>query len=101
MPDQALFGPEYFLVFTLPNFKSKILTQLLDAQKDNGPTLLNLMGQCFQNVGLIEWTSIVAKQCPTKADHTKTNFDECIRDYLEAVAAPQCWQPADLLALHC
>jgi hypothetical protein len=25
-PDQARFGPEYFLAFTLPNFKSKILT---------------------------------------------------------------------------
>jgi hypothetical protein len=25
-PDQAQFGPEYFLAFTLPNFKSKILT---------------------------------------------------------------------------
>ena len=34
--DQAWFGTEYFLVYTLPNFKSKILTQLLDAQKDDG-----------------------------------------------------------------
>jgi hypothetical protein len=25
-PDQAHFGPEYFLTFTLPNIKSKILT---------------------------------------------------------------------------
>jgi hypothetical protein len=25
-PDQALFGAEYFLAYTLPNFKSKILT---------------------------------------------------------------------------
>ncbi len=29
-PNQAQFGAEYFLVHTLPNFKSKILTQLLD-----------------------------------------------------------------------
>jgi hypothetical protein len=26
MPNQAQFGAEYFLVYTLPNFKSKILT---------------------------------------------------------------------------
>ncbi len=26
VPDQALFGAEYFLAYTLPNFKSKILT---------------------------------------------------------------------------
>ncbi len=29
-PNQALFGAEYFLVYTLPNFKSKILTWLSD-----------------------------------------------------------------------
>jgi hypothetical protein len=51
-PDQAQFGAEYFLAFTLPNFKSNILTQLSDTQKDNGQTLFNLMGQCFQDVGL-------------------------------------------------
>jgi hypothetical protein len=69
----------------LPNFKSKILTQLLDAQKADGPLLFNLMGQCFQVIGLTEWTSIIAKQCPNDADCTKANFDKCIRDYLEAV----------------
>ncbi len=39
-PDQAQFCAEYFLVFTLPDFKSKILTWLLDTQKDDGPTQL-------------------------------------------------------------
>ncbi len=32
VPDQAQFGTDYFLAYTLPNFKSKILTRLLDAQ---------------------------------------------------------------------
>jgi hypothetical protein len=85
-PDQAWFGAEYFLAYTLPNFKSKILTWLSDSQKDNGPLLFSLLGQCFQDVDLTEWTSVVAKQCPDDADQTKANFDECIRDYLEAVA---------------
>ena len=31
VPNQALFGAEYFLAYTLPDFKSKILTQLSDA----------------------------------------------------------------------
>jgi hypothetical protein len=70
----------------LPNFKSKILTQLLDTQMDNGPTLFNLMGQCFQEVGLTKCTSVLAKRCPTEADSTKANFNKCIRDYFEAVA---------------
>ncbi len=69
-----------------PNFKSKILTQLSDVQKANGPFLFNLMGQCFQGVGLTEWTSIIAKQFPNNADRMNSNFIECIRDYLEAVA---------------
>ncbi len=85
-PNQALFGAEYFLAYTLPDFKSKILTQLSDAQKANCPLLFNLMGQCFQGVGLTEWMSVIAKQCPNNADHTKSNYDKCIRDYLEAVA---------------
>ncbi len=85
-PDQAQLGAEYFLVYTLPDFKSKILTQLLDAQKDNGPLLFSLLSQCFQDVFLTEWTSVVAKRCPDNADRTKATFDECIRDYLEAIA---------------
>jgi hypothetical protein len=51
-PDQALFGVEYFLAYTLPNFKSKILPRLLDAQKADGLLLFNLIDQCFQGVGL-------------------------------------------------
>jgi hypothetical protein len=78
-PNQARFGAEYFLAYTLPNFKSKILTPLLAEQKDNGPLLFNLMGQCFQDIGLTKWTSIIAKQCPNDADCTKANFDECTR----------------------
>jgi hypothetical protein len=43
------------------------------------------MSQCFQDVGLTEWTNIVGKQCPNKMHCTKENLDECIRDYLEGV----------------
>ncbi len=62
-----------------------ILTRLSDPQKDNSPLLFSLLGQCFQDVGLTEWTSVIAKQCPDNADCTKANFDECIKDYLEAI----------------
>jgi hypothetical protein len=53
-PDQAQFGAVYFLAYTLPNFKSKILTRLSDLQKDNDPLLFSLLGQCFQDVGPTE-----------------------------------------------
>ncbi len=45
-PNQAWFGAEYFLGYMPPNIKSKILNRLSDMQKDNGPLLFNLMGQC-------------------------------------------------------
>ena len=61
-PDQAQFGTEYFLAFTLPNFKSKILTRLSDIQKDDGPTLFNLLGQCFWDLGQTKWTNVIAKR---------------------------------------
>jgi hypothetical protein len=85
-PDHAWFGAEYFLTYMLPNFKSKILTWLLAEQMDDGPLLFNLMGQCFHDVGLTKWTSVIAKRCPDNEDCTKANFDKCIRDYLEAIA---------------
>ncbi len=43
VPDLAQFGAEYFLAHTFPDFKSKILTRLSDAQKDNGPLLFSLL----------------------------------------------------------
>ncbi len=35
---------------------------------------------------MTEWTRVIAKRCPNNVDRTKANFDECIRDYLEAIA---------------
>jgi hypothetical protein len=55
-------------------------------QKDNGPLLFSLLGQCFQDVGLTEWTSVIAKQCQNNADQTKANFGERIGGYLKAIA---------------
>jgi hypothetical protein len=43
------------------------------------------MGQCFQDFGLTEWTSVIAKRYPNNADCKKANFDKCIWDYLEVV----------------
>ncbi len=84
-PDRAWFGAEYFPAYMLPDFKSKILTWLSNSQKDDGPLQFSLLHQCFQKVGLTEWTSVIPKWCPDNAGWTKANFDECIRDYLKAV----------------
>jgi hypothetical protein len=64
----------------------KILTKLSEAKKEDSPTLFNLMGQCFQDMGVTKWTNVVGMQCPDDTHLTKENFNECIRDYIEAVA---------------
>jgi hypothetical protein len=51
-PNQAQFEPEYFIGFT-----------------EDGPTLFNLIGQCFQNAGLTKWNNVIKKQC-----HNDTNL---------------------------
>jgi hypothetical protein len=58
-PNQAQFEPEYFLVLT-----------------EDGPTLFNLIGQCFQDVGLVEWNKVVRKQCPNNTNLAKASFKE-------------------------
>jgi hypothetical protein len=59
MPDQARFEPEYFLVLTV-----------------DGPTLFNLIGQCFQDVGLTKCNNVVGKQCPNDTNLAKASFKE-------------------------
>jgi hypothetical protein len=54
VPDQAQFEPK----------KSIALTE-------DSPTLFNLIGQCFQDVGLTELNKVVKKQCPEDNDLAK------------------------------
>jgi hypothetical protein len=83
-PDQAQFEPEYFFVLT-----------------EDGPTLFNLIGQCFQVVELIEWNNVIRKQCPDNTDLAKVNFEELTWNYLRQPPGAQHRQPTDSLALHC
>jgi hypothetical protein len=56
------------------------------AKKEDSPTLFSLMGQCFQDICLTEWTNIVGKQCPDKTYLKKKTFNECSWDYLDLEA---------------
>ena len=85
-PDQARFGPEFFLAQTLPDFESKVVSRLPANKQRDGPTLFPLLEQCFQEVGLTEWSNVVSARCPDDASKTYENFVECQRDYLEALA---------------
>jgi hypothetical protein len=56
-PKQARFEPEYFL-----------------ALMEDGPPLFNLIGQCFQDIGLIKLNKVVEKQCLDDNDLAKASF---------------------------
>lgn len=85
VPDQALFGPEYFITYTRPAFQ-EIVNRLPDDDKKNAVMLFDIMGQCFRGTGKTEWNNVVSKRCPTDADKSPDKLEECQRDYLEAVA---------------
>ena len=80
LSDQARFGPEYYLSFTLPDFKSRILGQIHEDKWNDGDMLFMLIDQCFQCVGLMERTKVVTNRCNEARDQTKDNFVECQRD---------------------
>ena len=61
--DQALFRPEYYLAFTLLDFKSRNLGRIREDKQNCCGVLFMLMEQCFQGVGLMEWTNVVANCC--------------------------------------
>jgi hypothetical protein len=50
-PEQARFESEYFLALT-----------------EDGPPLFNLIGQCFQDVGLTKSNKVVGKRCLNNND---------------------------------
>ena len=45
MPDQAHFGPKYFLAYTLPDFESRILGRIPEDKQNDVDTLFMLMEQ--------------------------------------------------------
>ena len=87
-PDQARFGPEFFLAMTLPDFKHQVVNRLPANKKEDGPTLFPLLKQCLQEVTLSKWCNAVLMRCPTNDNKTYKNFLGCIQDYLEALAGP-------------
>jgi hypothetical protein len=85
-PDQARFGPEFFLAMTLPDFKHQVVNRLPANKKEDGPTLFPLLEQCLQEVTLTVWHNVVSTRCKTEDSKIHENILECIRDYLKALA---------------
>jgi hypothetical protein len=58
-PNQAQFEPKYFLALT-----------------EDGPPLFNLIGQCFQEVGLTKKNNVVGTRCLDNSDFAKASLKE-------------------------
>jgi hypothetical protein len=58
-PNQAQFEPKHFIMLT-----------------EDGPTLFNFIGQCFQDVNLTDCNKVVGKQRPNDTNLVKASFKE-------------------------
>ncbi len=58
-PKQARFESEHFLALT-----------------EDGQPLFNLIGQCFQNIGLTKLNKVARKQCLNNNDLAKASFEK-------------------------
>ena len=85
-PDQDCFGPEFLLVQTLPDFELKIVLHLPAIKQREVPKLFLLFEQCFQEVRLNKWKSVISAHCSGKDSKMFKNLIECLQDYLKALA---------------
>jgi hypothetical protein len=83
-PNQARCVPEYFL-----------------ALMEDGLTLFNLTGQCFQDVGLTKWNKVVGSYALTIPTLQKQVSKSEPWTTCGSHQIVQHRQPTDLLALHC
>ncbi len=84
MSNQGMFGAEYTLRFTIPQFEAKIRPRLADkADPGHVPLLYDLFGRCLQGQAAAKWELVIAEQPVATRD--VTSFLEAQRDYLERV----------------
>ena len=84
VPDKGLFGAEFALIFTLPQFKEKIQDRLDVAAGNHVSQLHSLFGNCLQGKASTHWDTVLAEY--PEDDRTVDTFKEAQKDYLEKVA---------------
>ena len=83
VPDKGLLGPGYALIFTFPDFETKIPSRLDATAADHVAKLHNLFGRCLQCKAATHWASVISAY-PAE-DRTTNTFHEVQKDYLEKV----------------
>ena len=84
VPDKAMLGPEYALIYTIPDFESKIKGRMDSADANYGKQLFQLFGQCLQHKAKTKWDEVV-RDYPD-SERSETTLKEAIKAYLEKVA---------------
>eukprot|EP00957_Ditylum_brightwellii_P045132 3422007-Ditylum_brightwellii.AAC.1 len=82
--DKGIFGAEYSLIYTIKEFRKKIVPCLDPTATDHLQRLHNLFGQCLQGAAATKWSAVLDK-FPV-ATRTNITFKEAQKAYLEKVA---------------
>ena len=84
VPDKAMLGPEFALIYTIPDFESKIKGRMDATDEDYGKQLFELFGQCLQHKAKTKWDEVL-RNFP-KNERSEDTLKEAIKQYLEKVA---------------
>eukprot|EP00957_Ditylum_brightwellii_P107403 8195275-Ditylum_brightwellii.AAC.1 len=84
VPDKGIFGAEYSLIYTIEEFRKKIVPRRDPTAADHPQRLHNLFGQCLQGVAATKWTAVLDKFPVVTC--TDITFKEAQKAYLKKVA---------------
>ena len=84
VPDKAMLGPEYALIYTIPDFESKIKGRMDSSDANYGKLLFQLFGQCLQHKSKTKWHEVV-RDYPDDEKNEET-LKVAMKTYLEKVA---------------
>ena len=84
VPDKGIFGAEYAIIHTIPDFEKKIKARLDSTGPDFVRQLHDLFGQCLQGEASTKWTSVLDRY--PIGNRTVDTFKLAIKDYLEKIA---------------
>eukprot|EP00957_Ditylum_brightwellii_P039687 3002483-Ditylum_brightwellii.AAC.1 len=59
VPDKDIFGAEYSLIYTIEEFRKKIVAHLDSTAADHPQRLHNLFSQCLQGATATKWIAIL------------------------------------------
>ena len=84
-PDKGVFGAEFALQFTIPEFTKKIRARLDATDAGFVGKLFDIFGECLQGKALVKWRAVLLEKHMPVEDRTVDSFKEAQADYLESV----------------